>query len=99
MNYNFDVKIETEHFTVQVDTAAKYGYFEHNQLGDTCGGGLWFDKTDISGPSGITCLELSDCDGVIELPKEVCQALASDVYGFIVPSEFWPDELILQGDK
>jgi hypothetical protein len=92
MAYNFDVNIKTEHFLIEVDTAAKYGYFEHLHLGDTCGGGLWFDATDVSGPSGHTLLELSDYDGVFELPKEVCEALEMDMRGFKVPDTFWPDE-------
>jgi hypothetical protein len=61
MAYNFNLKMGTQNFTVEVDTKAKYGCFEHDTLGDNCGGGLWFDKD----------LMLEDYDGVFELPSEV----------------------------
>jgi hypothetical protein len=61
MAYNFNLKMGTQNFTVEVDTKVKYGCFEHDTLGDNCGGGLWFDKD----------LMLEDYDGVFELPSEV----------------------------
>jgi len=61
MAYNFNMKLGTQNFTIGVDIKAKYGYFEHDTLGDNCGGGLWFDKD----------LVLQDYDGVFELPSEV----------------------------
>ena len=64
MSYNFNVVINTKNFEVGVDEEAQYGYFEHNELGDECGGGLWF--------SGKT---LRDYDGVCGLPREVEKAL------------------------
>ena len=39
-------------------------YFEHNEYGDECGGGLWFDGS-----------ELDDYDGVGCLPRAVGRAL------------------------
>lgn len=65
-DYNFDWKLTTKHYTIEVDTKAEYGYFEHNELGDESGGGLWFKGK-----------ELIDYDGVFELPREVCQILMS----------------------
>ena len=61
MSYTFNTQLGTQNFTIGIDTKAKYGYFEHDTLGDTCGGGLWFDKQ----------LNLTDYDGVFELPSEV----------------------------
>lgn len=64
-NYNLD--ISTKDFEIKVDTNAGYGYFEHNELGDEVGGGLWFIGN-----------ELTDYDGVFELPKQVEQALRAN---------------------
>lgn len=87
---NFDVKLETSKFSVQVDTAAHYGYFEHNTLGDECGGGLWFDPQMSGSPDGIEIdtgkLTLSDYDGAGELPMEVITALRG--HGFVVDKDF-----------
>lgn len=62
--YNFTINIDTPNFEIRIDTEAQYGYFEHNELGDECGGGLWFDDR-----------LLLDYDGVYELPQEVQDAL------------------------
>lgn len=62
MTYNFDVNLTTPHYTIEIDTAANYGYFENNKTGS--GGGLWFEGKEIL-----------DYDGVSELPKEVEEAL------------------------
>lgn len=59
--------IQTQHFEVGYHTDQKHGWFEHNELGDECGGGLWFDDSGA----------LIDYDGVYELPSEVVQALAT----------------------
>jgi len=61
MAYNFNLKLGTQNFTVSIDVENKYGYFEHDTLGDNCGGGLWFDSD----------LKLEDYDGVYDLPSEV----------------------------
>jgi hypothetical protein len=61
MDYKFNTKLGTQNFTIGIDVKSKYGYFEHDTLGDNCGGGLWFDKD----------LMLEDYDGVFELPSEV----------------------------
>lgn len=67
--YNFDQNLDTEKFEVRIDTVAGRGYFEHNELGDECGGGLWF-----------TDKELTDYDGVSVLPGEVEDALRNAGY-------------------
>jgi len=59
--YNWNLRMGTQNFTVVVDTKAKYGWFEHDYHGDNCGGGLWFDEN----------LKLEDYDGVYDLPSEV----------------------------
>jgi len=65
--YNFNQDLSTERYTVQIDTAAQYGYFENSNTGT--GGGLWFaDNT------------LIDYDGVFELPKQVHAALTNAGY-------------------
>lgn len=73
--YNFDHVKVTDYFEVKVDSKAQYGYFEHKELGDQCGGGLWFTDSD-----------LVDYDGVAELPMEVIVALRE--MGFTVEEDF-----------
>jgi hypothetical protein len=63
--YNWNLRLGTQNFTVCVDTDKHYGWFEHDVLGDNCGGGLWFDKE----------LMLEDYDGVYDLPSEVKNVL------------------------
>ena len=63
-------------FTVEIfDEKPLRGYFEHNELGDNCVGGLLFEGKG-----------LIDYDGVFELPKEVIQAIRD--LGFYVGEEF-----------
>ena len=50
----------TDHFEVALATDGEYGYFEHNELGELNGGGMWFKDGAIY-----------DYDGVYELPSEV----------------------------
>ena len=65
--YHFDQELSTERYTIQIDTAAQYGYFQNNNTGTE--GGLGFkDNT------------LIDYDGVFELPKEVHTALTNAGY-------------------
>ena len=73
-------RIDTPNFTVEVDTQAMRGWFEHNKLGEDCAGGLWFEL--LAG--GIVAL--SDYDGVFELPAEVKQTLTDN--GFFVSEEY-----------
>ena len=63
--YNFTIKLGTQNYTIEIDERSKYGYFEHNELGDESAGGLWFDNN----------LKLSDYDGVACLPDEVAMIL------------------------
>jgi len=63
--YDFDTVLNTRSFQVAIDSIAKYGYFEHKNLGDECGGGLWFDND----------FKLVDYDGVAILPKEIKEIL------------------------
>ena len=65
--YNFDQDLSTERYTIEIDTAAHYGYFQNNTTGTE--GGLWFD--------GLT---LVDYDGVWDLPKQVHAALVNAGY-------------------
>jgi hypothetical protein len=53
---NFDLYMTDDKFR---------GYFEHNELGEDCAGGLWFYHNDEGK------LSLLDYDGVFELPAEV----------------------------
>lgn len=82
MLYNFNQKLSTEKFTIEIDTAANYGYFEHNTLGDECGGGLWLGHDDDA-PGQVALL---DYDGTWELPKQVAAALRGA--GYYVGTEF-----------
>ncbi len=61
MAYNFNIKMGTQNYTIEIDSKAKYGCFEHNELGDNSCGGLWFDEQ----------FHLIDYDGVYFLPSEV----------------------------
>lgn len=71
-------KKETRNYTVEVDPANRYGYFEHNIRGG--GGGLWFENTE-EGKLGLV-----DYDGVFELPGPIIDILREG--GFIVGKEF-----------
>ena len=74
--YNFNLIFKSGKFEIQIDTKARYGYFEHEELGDECAGGLWFDGGKI----------LIDADGTSCLPKRVIEGLVEQ--GYCVPSEF-----------
>lgn len=69
MPYNFDTKLPTKNWTVEIDNNENYGCFEHNKTG--VGGGLWFDEDKV----------LIDYDGVFELPEEVKSTLKEHGYG------------------
>jgi hypothetical protein len=60
-DYNFTTRLGTQNYDIGIDPKALYGYFEHNELGEDSGGGLWFDKH----------FNLIDYDGVFQLPSEV----------------------------
>lgn len=66
-DYKFDLNLSTATHTIEIDTAAGYGYFQNDTTGTE--GGLWFeDKT------------LIDYDGVAVLPKQVEDALKAKGY-------------------
>ena len=79
MTYNFDIKIDNGTYTIEVDTEACYGYFEHNTRGDEDGGGLWFESSGGK-------LQLIDHDGVATLSMKVIASLREA--DLIVPKDF-----------
>lgn len=78
--YHFNLSTQSGKFDIQIDGEAQYGYFEHETLGDECGGGLWF-KDNI----------LYDADGTFEVPKDVVKGIRA--LGFFVPRVFEPDSI------
>lgn len=79
--YNFTIDASVEDWDIKIDPAALYGYFEHNEMGDECGGGLWFDRL----VGGV--LALTDYDGVAVLPDEVRHGLTQK--DIVVSEEFY----------
>ena len=65
----FRTAMESKNFTIYQWDDPDYMLFEHNELGDECGGGLWFSGK-----------ELIDYDGVWMLPKEVYKLLIANGY-------------------
>lgn len=63
--YNFDKALTTVKYTVGIDSNANYGYFQNDITGTE--GGLWFNSNK----------ELTDYDGVFELPNEVILMIES----------------------
>ena len=59
---------QSPHFEIGIHEDKLKGWFEHNTLGDECGGGLWFD------PDGT----LYDYDGIYRIPLEVLESLKSN---------------------
>ena len=68
------IKLTTQNFDITIWQYDNRGYFEHHKLGDNCAGELWFEGG-----------ELTDYDGVFELPKEVIEAIENA--GFVVDDE------------
>ena len=84
MPYNYNVTLRPygdapDAGIVQIDTAARYGYWEHRNGSE--GGGLWLEPT---GP-----LQLVDYDGNYYLPAPVVRALLAA--GIVVDPEFFPE--------
>lgn len=67
-------------YEVFVDADDLHGYFEHNTEGDADAGELWFATMEEGR------LELTDYDGVFELPKYVITTLEG--FGISVPQSF-----------
>ena len=61
MKHEYNITLGTQNYTIKISTKTRYGYFEHNELGDESGGGMWFDGDFM----------LMDYDGVYELPTEI----------------------------
>jgi hypothetical protein len=62
MAYNYDKKTQVGKWSVEIDSARQYGFFEHDDYGE--GGGLWFVDS-----------MLVDYDGVYELPTNVIKGI------------------------
>lgn len=89
MTYNYDLKGDTENYSVMVDTNQKHGYFEHHTAGDAQGGELTFAILHVLVNGHFEhALELTDYDGVAELPYEVTNWLRGQ--GLIVDSLYEP---------
>lgn len=68
---NYDKKIETKEFDVEISTSEQYGYFEHNELGDEYAGGLWFEDNELVDFDGCGVLPIEVADAIIELGFKV----------------------------
>jgi hypothetical protein len=66
-HYNFNQNLYTEHYTINIDKRAQYGYFEN--CFNRTSGGLWFKNNT-----------LIDYSGVPELPKQIHEALTNEGY-------------------
>lgn len=88
MSYNFTKKIQVGKFEIQVDDHARYGWFEHEDLGDEAGGGLWFgyEHDHYGERTSDTRLHLDDYDGMSCLPKQVTEGLRA--LGYVVDEVF-----------
>ena len=89
-DYKFDLMLKTSVGNeIGIDTAAGYGYFTKRDGSE--GGGLWFERVDVIGKTGIAgCLELVDYDGVIALPMHVYLKLL-DQPNLIIDEAFDPN--------
>ena len=67
-------RFKTKNFEIGIHADGFQGWFEHEDLGDELGGGLWFQRND----EGKT--ELIDYDGVTALPKQVAMELRARGY-------------------
>lgn len=78
--YNWTKEVDNGKYTIKVAEPDLYGYFEHNELGEERGGGLWFFKNENGD------LELQDYDGVFALPLSVAKSLVE--LGIVVGNDF-----------
>jgi hypothetical protein len=88
MPYNFTLNLSTEKYTIEIDPAANYGYFERKTGGE---GGLWFEKIPAIHNHKETRLSLIDYDGVYELPNDVLFALQNAAIH--VDRDFFPENM------
>lgn len=63
--HKYTQRLDTANFDIRISPTTDYGYFEHHEYGENCGGGLWFAPDKV----------LTDYDGVFALPQEVVRAL------------------------
>ena len=68
---NYDKKLNTKKFTVEISTIEQYGYFEHDVYGDELGGGLWFENNELVDFDGCMALPLEVADAIIEMKCKV----------------------------
>jgi len=78
--YKFDHSSHEGKYSIQIDSEAKYGFFEDDELGDEHGGSLWF-STNTEGK-----LTLIKYDGLAVLPTAVIRALLNQ--GIVVDDRF-----------
>ncbi|MBW6487489.1 hypothetical protein [Sulfurimonas sp.] len=67
----YDKKLQTKKFTVEISTADQYGYFEHDVYGDELAGGLWFENNELVDFDGVFALPIQVADAIIELGFKV----------------------------
>lgn len=90
MNYNYTTNISTKNFEIKFDLDKEYGYFEHNQLGDECSGGIWLNSCMNAAHEKV--FVVTDYDGVFMLPTEVKDALLN--FGILLDwsaHDEWPE--------
>lgn len=89
--YIFTIKLTTpKGHEIGIDPDQLYGYWLKPDGSD--GGGLWFEKTDEIGTTGIgQCLELMDYDGCYALPAQVYIKLLNQP-NMIIDASFGPDD-------
>lgn len=95
MEYRFNKKLQTKNFTIEIAEEDRYGYFEHDRVGEDRAGGLWFEV--LPSTDGTRKLSLTDYDGVFELPWEVTKALVAEGYDMSYVLEDLPT-MIADGD-
>lgn len=78
--YKWTKEVDNGRYTIKIAEPDLYGCFEHNELGEERGGGLWFFKNDDAR------LELQDYDGVVALPKSVAKSLVE--LGIVLDESF-----------
>lgn len=84
--FNFDTKLKAGKYAVEIDRKQLYGYFEHDELGDAAGGGLWFEIMPKSESSLEIKLRLIDYDGMAVLPRVIIEELRKA--GFVADEDF-----------
>lgn len=97
--YHYTIDASVAPYTVKIDPVARYGYFEHDTLGEESGGGLWFEGFNKDAiHRNPAPLVLADYDGISSyLPRPVVRGLRAA--GCTVGEDFnpnampWPDQI------